>query len=79
MHILLIILLNIMIYTKETSCPIICPHFMLNIHLSDLFQLTQSLIRKLTPTIDKIHVWWYISNGEIVVNCHVYNTCRQRY
>ena len=28
--------------------------------LSGLFQLTQSLIRKLTPTIDKIHVWWYI-------------------
>ena len=28
--------------------------------LSRLFQLTQSLIRKLTPTIDKIHVWWYI-------------------
>ena len=28
--------------------------------LSGLFQLTQSLIRKLTLTIDKIHVWWYI-------------------
>ena len=28
--------------------------------LSALFQLTQSLIRKLTPTIDKIPVWWYI-------------------
>ena len=28
--------------------------------LSGLFQLTQSLIRKLTPTIDKINVWWYI-------------------
>ena len=28
--------------------------------LSGLFQLTQSLIRKLTPTIDIIHVWWYI-------------------
>ena len=28
--------------------------------LSGLFQLTQSLIRKLTPTIDKIHVLWYI-------------------
>ena len=28
--------------------------------LSGLFQLTQSLIRKLSPTIDKIHVWWYI-------------------
>ena len=28
--------------------------------LSGLLQLTQSLIRKLTPTIDKIHVWWYI-------------------
>ena len=28
--------------------------------LSGLFQLTQSLIRKLTPTIVKIHVWWYI-------------------
>ena len=28
--------------------------------LSGLFQLTQSLIRKLTPTIDKIQVWWYI-------------------
>ena len=28
--------------------------------LSGLFQLTQSLIRKLTPTIDKIPVWWYI-------------------
>ena len=25
-----------------------------------MFQLTQSLIRKLTPTIDKIPVWWYI-------------------
>ena len=24
------------------------------------FQLTQSLIRKLTPTIDKIPVWWYM-------------------
>ena len=28
--------------------------------LSGLFQLTQSLIRKLTPTINKIPVWWYI-------------------
>ena len=28
--------------------------------LSGLFQLTQSLISKLTPTIDKIPVWWYI-------------------
>ena len=28
--------------------------------LSGLFQQTQSLIRKLTPTIDKISVWWYI-------------------
>ena len=28
--------------------------------LSGLFQLTQSLIRKLTPTIDSIPVWWYI-------------------
>ena len=28
--------------------------------VSGLFQLTQSLIRKLTPTIDKIPVWWYI-------------------
>ena len=28
--------------------------------LSGLFQLTQSLISKLTPTIDKILVWWYI-------------------
>ena len=28
--------------------------------LSWLFQLTQSLIRKLTPTIDTIPVWWYI-------------------
>ena len=28
--------------------------------LSWLFQLTHSLIRKLTPTIDKIPVWWYI-------------------
>ena len=28
--------------------------------LSGLFQLTQSLIRKLTPIIDKIPVWWYI-------------------
>ena len=28
--------------------------------LSGLFQLTQSLIRKLTPTMDKIPVWWYI-------------------
>ena len=28
--------------------------------LSGLFQLTQSLIRKLTRKIDKIHVWWYI-------------------
>ena len=27
---------------------------------SGLFQLTQSLIRKLTPTIDKIPVRWYI-------------------
>ena len=27
--------------------------------LSGLFQLTQSLIRKLTPTIDTITVWWY--------------------
>ena len=25
-----------------------------------LFQLTQNLIRKLTPTIDKLPVWWYI-------------------
>ena len=29
--------------------------------LSDVFQFTESLIiSKLTPTIDKIHVWWYI-------------------
>ena len=28
--------------------------------LSGLFQLTQSLICKLTPIIDKIPVWWYI-------------------
>ena len=28
--------------------------------LSGLFQLTQSLIRKLTPTINKIPVRWYI-------------------
>ena len=28
--------------------------------LSGLFQLTQSIIRKLTPTIYKIPVWWYI-------------------
>ena len=28
--------------------------------LSGLFQLTQSLIRKLTQKIDKIPVWWYI-------------------
>ena len=34
--------------------------FVTYIRLSGLFQLTQSLIRKLTPTIDKIHVWWYI-------------------
>ena len=27
--------------------------------LSGLFQLTQSLISKLTPTIDTIPVWWY--------------------
>ena len=28
--------------------------------LSGLFQLTQSLIRKLTPTMDTIPVWFYI-------------------
>ena len=28
--------------------------------LAGLFQITQSLIRKLTPTIDKSPVWWYI-------------------
>ena len=28
--------------------------------LSGLFQLTQSSIRKLTPTMDNIPVWWYI-------------------
>ena len=28
--------------------------------LSGLFQLTQSLIHKLTPKMDKIPVWWYI-------------------
>ena len=28
--------------------------------LSELFHLTQSLIRKLIPTIDTIPVWWYI-------------------
>ena len=28
--------------------------------LSGLFQLTKGLIRKLTPTIDKIPVWWYL-------------------
>ena len=28
--------------------------------LSGLFQIIQSLIRKLTPTNDKIPVWWYI-------------------
>ena len=40
--------------------------------LSGLFQLTQSLIRKLTPTIDKIHVWSYIigipASGGLDVN-----------
>ena len=34
--------------------------FVLCSRLSGLFQLTQSLIRKLTPTIDKIPVWSYI-------------------
>ena len=29
--------------------------------LSELFQLTQRQIRKLTPTIDTIPVWWYIN------------------
>ena len=29
--------------------------------LSGLFQLTQSLIRKLTSTMDTIPVWWYIN------------------
>ena len=28
--------------------------------LSELFQLTQSRIRKLTPTFEEIPVWWYI-------------------
>ena len=28
--------------------------------LSELFQLTQSLICKFTPTMDTIPVWWYI-------------------
>ena len=28
--------------------------------LAGLFQLTQSLVRKLTPTIEKTPVWWYI-------------------
>ena len=31
--------------------------------LSGLFQLTQSLIRKLTPIIDKLPTWWNISSG----------------
>ena len=35
-------------------------HIFVTCRLSGLFQLTQSLISKLTPTIDKIHVWWYI-------------------
>ena len=36
-------------------------HFLVTCsRLSRLFQLTKSLIRKLTPTIDKIPVWWYI-------------------
>ena len=34
--------------------------FITCIRLSGLFQLTQSLIRKLTPSIEKIPVWWYI-------------------
>ena len=37
------------------------PHsFVTCSRLSGLFQLTQSLIRKLTPPIYKIPVWWYI-------------------
>ena len=28
--------------------------------LSALFQLTQSIIRKLLPTIDKLPFWWYM-------------------
>ena len=37
------------------------PHiFVTCSRLSGLFQLSQSLIRKLTPPIDKIIVWWYI-------------------
>ena len=35
--------------------------------LSGLFQLTQSLIRKLTPTMDKIPVWWYILVPQLVL------------
>ena len=34
--------------------------FITRSRLSGLFQLTQDLIRKLTPPIDKIPVWWYI-------------------
>ena len=34
--------------------------FVTHSRLSGLFQLTQSFIRKLTLTIDKIPVWWYI-------------------
>ena len=46
--------------------------FVTFIILSGLFQLTQSLIRKLTPTIDKIPVWWYIigvNNNMYVIWC----------
>ena len=39
--------------------------------LSGLFQLTQSLIHKLTPTIDKIYVWWYIIGIPASAGLHV--------
>ena len=37
-------------------------------YASRLFQLTQRLIRKLTPAIDKILVWWYMIVQNTVCN-----------
>ena len=35
--------------------------------LSGLFQLTQSLNRKLRPTVDQIPVWWYILVSQLML------------
>ena len=47
--------------------------------LSGLFQSTKSLISKLTPTFDQIHVWWYLigitASAGLDVNVTLWRHC----